>query len=79
MNARPVAAPPGVTADRVNTLRRAFDATMKDADFLADARRLRLEITPSSGDDVQRSMHQVLATPRDIIRQTGALLASAQQ
>ena len=79
VNARPVAAPPGVPSDRVDLLRRAFDATMKAPEFLADARRLRLEITPSSGDDVQRSVHQVLTTPKDIIRATEAMMAAAQQ
>jgi tripartite-type tricarboxylate transporter receptor subunit TctC len=78
-NARPVAAPPGVPADRIKLLRDAFEATMKDAEFLADAHRLRLEITPSSGEDVQRSVHQVLMTPKDIIRETEAMMAAAQQ
>src|SRR5262249_27658879 len=36
--ARPLAAPPGVPDDRVEILRRAFDATMRDPEFLADAR-----------------------------------------
>lgn len=79
VNARPVPAPPGVSPDLINLLRRAFDATMTDAEFLADARRLRLEITPGSGEDVQRSVHQVLETPKDIIRQTEAMMATAQQ
>ncbi len=46
------AAPPGVPADRVAALRKAFDATMKDEDFLADARKIRIDISPSSGDAV---------------------------
>jgi len=78
-NARPVAAPPGVQLERVNKLRRAFEETMKDAAFLTDARRLRLEITPSSGDEVQRSVHQVLSTTPDIIRDTAAAMAVNQR
>lgn len=78
-NARPVAAPPGVPPERVEMLRRAFDQTMKDAGFLADARRLRLEITPSSGEEVERSVHQVLATPPEIIRETAAVMAVSQR
>ena len=78
-NARPVAAPPGVPRERVEILRRAFDQTMKDAGFLADARRLRLEITPSSGEEVERSVHQVLATPPEIIRETAAVMAVSQR
>lgn len=78
-NARPVAAPPGVPSERVNILRRAFDETMKDAVFLADARRLRLEITPSTGEEVQRSVHQVLTTAPDIIHETAAAMAVNQR
>ena len=50
--ARPLAAPPGVPADRVTLLRRAFDDTMKDAAFLADAGVQRLEIDPLTGEQV---------------------------
>jgi hypothetical protein len=60
-------------------LRRAFDSTMKDAEFLSDARRLRLEITPGTGEEVQRTVHQVLTTPREIIRQTAAVMAAIPQ
>ena len=44
--------PPGVPADRVQALRRAFDATMKDKEFLADANKLKLEIDPITGEQV---------------------------
>ena len=55
---RPVAAPPGVPADRLAALRRAFDATMKDPDFVAEAEKLQLEIEPLTGaqiDDARAS------------------------
>jgi tripartite-type tricarboxylate transporter receptor subunit TctC len=78
-NARPVAAPPGVPPERVNILRRAFDETMRDTAFLGDARRLRLEITPRSGDEVQRSVHQVLTTAPEIIRETAAVMGANQR
>ncbi|HXJ01099.1 MAG TPA: hypothetical protein VNH44_07735, partial [Micropepsaceae bacterium] len=77
-NNRPVAAPPGVPADRVMILRRAFDATMKDAAFLADAKKQRLEIAPMTGEEVQAAVHQVLTTPKDVIAQTQAFLAGAK-
>ena len=73
-NNRPVAAPPGVPADRVAILRRAFDATMKDVAFLADAKKQRLEIASMTGEEVQAAMHQVLTTPKDIIQETQAVL-----
>ena len=43
---RPFAAPPGVPADRKQALRRAFDATLKDPAFLAEAEKLKLEVNP---------------------------------
>ena len=44
--ARPFAAPPGVPEERARQLRQAFDATMKDAEFLDEARNLSLDIAP---------------------------------
>jgi len=78
-NARPLAAPPGVPPERVSLLRRAFDETMKDTAFLADARRLRLDISPSTGEEVQRSVHQVLTTAPEIIHETAAAMAAGQR
>lgn len=46
---RPWAVPPGTPADRVEILRKAFEATLKDPAFLADAKRTRLDINPKSG------------------------------
>jgi tripartite-type tricarboxylate transporter receptor subunit TctC len=67
--ARPFAAPPGVPPDRVEMLRRAFDATMRDPEFLAEAARLNAEIDPLTGEQVQDIVTQVLSTPKDTIRQ----------
>ena len=44
--------PPNVPADRVNAIRRAFDATMKDKEFLAEAEKLKIEIDPLTGEQV---------------------------
>jgi tripartite-type tricarboxylate transporter receptor subunit TctC len=72
---RPVAAPPGVPEDRVRLLRRAFDATMKDADFLADAKRVGSEIDPMSGEEVQRAVAQIMATPKAVADRTQAIIS----
>ena len=58
---------PGVPADRLTALRRAFDATMKDKEFLADAEKLRIEITPQTGEDVQRMVERAYAAPPNVI------------
>jgi len=50
---------PGVPADRLNALRRAFDATMLDKEFLADVERTKLATSPMKGEDLQRLVKQV--------------------
>ena len=67
--ARPVTAPPGVPADRVDILRRAFDETMKDPAFLAEAEKLGTEIDPLTGEQVQDIVTGVLSTPKPILDQ----------
>ena len=62
---RPYLAPPDVPADRVAALREAFMATMKDKDFLAEADKAQLEITPISGEAVQKLVSEVYQTPPD--------------
>jgi tripartite-type tricarboxylate transporter receptor subunit TctC len=50
---------PGVPADRLNALRRAFDATMQDKDFLADVEKTKLSVSPMKGEDLQQLVKQV--------------------
>ena len=63
----PVLAPPGVPADRVTVLRRSFDAMTKDPEFLADAKKLRLDPSPATGEELQKVVAETVATPPDII------------
>jgi tripartite-type tricarboxylate transporter receptor subunit TctC len=71
---RPVAAPPDAPADRVAALRRAFDATMKDPAFIAEAAKLQLEIEPMTGPQIQKMLTEAFATPKNIIAEAGNLL-----
>jgi hypothetical protein len=64
---RPFFMPPDVPADRANALRRAFDATMKDKDFLAEADRLKIEVDALTGEQVAELVKQVTATPADTV------------
>lgn len=66
--ARPFAAPPGVPPDRVAALRAAFDATMGDPDFLAEARRLGLEVSPVSGAAVEALIKEVYGAPPAVVK-----------
>jgi hypothetical protein len=71
---RPVAAPPGVPADRLEALRQAFDATMKDAEFLAEAAKVQLEIEPLSAQDIDKLLADAYATPKAIVQQAAELI-----
>lgn len=69
---RPYAAPPGVPAKRLNALRRAFDATMKDPAFLADAEKRRLEIDPITGEEITSLMEELYQTDDKIAQRVEA-------
>src|SRR5207302_11090647 len=60
---RPYIAPRGVPADRLAALRSAFDATMKDAEFLAEAARQRLLVSPMTGAEVAAFINDLSQTP----------------
>ena len=71
---RPYLAPPGVPADRVAALRSAFMRTMADREFLAEAEKAQLEITPVSGEAVQKLVSDVYQTPPEIAKKAADLL-----
>jgi len=77
---RPYFLPPDVPAERVAALRRAFDATMKDQAFIAEAAKLQFEVDPLTGERVQALVAQLAATPREVVaRVRTALEAPAAQ
>jgi tripartite-type tricarboxylate transporter receptor subunit TctC len=73
---RSIVAPPGIPSDRVNVLRRAFDATIKDAELLADIERAQQEFQPASGEELQQIIRDTASVPRTIVEQTEAILRS---
>jgi tripartite-type tricarboxylate transporter receptor subunit TctC len=64
---RSVVAPPGTAPERVAELRRAFMATMQDANFLADVKRAGLLISPLSGEELQKEVVDQGHLPADLI------------
>jgi len=70
----PFLAPPGTPGERVDVLRKAFLQTMQDGDFLAEAGKAGLEITPVAGADIQKLVQQIYATPAGIARRAAELL-----
>jgi hypothetical protein len=73
--ARPFAAPPGMGADKAALLRRAFDATMQDGEFRAEAARMKADLAPTTGEDVQKLVARIYATPRPAVERVKKLLA----
>ena len=64
---RPYVFPPGVPADRVAALRKAFMTAFQDKELLAEAARIKLDIEAISGEDVQSMVAKLFATPANII------------
>jgi tripartite-type tricarboxylate transporter receptor subunit TctC len=73
--ARSFVAPPGLPAGKAVLLRRAFDATLQDAEFRADAARIQADLAPATGEEVQALVARIYATPRPVIERTKKLLA----
>jgi tripartite-type tricarboxylate transporter receptor subunit TctC len=75
--ARPLAAPPGVPAERIAILRAAFDQAVKDPDFLAEARQLNVEVDPMSGAATQDIVAGVLAAPAPLLADVKSALSGS--
>jgi tripartite-type tricarboxylate transporter receptor subunit TctC len=70
---RPFFAPPGVPTDRLAALRAAFERTLKDPQFLAEADKTGLEIQHVGGEAVEQLVARIYATPRDVIDRAKAV------
>jgi tripartite-type tricarboxylate transporter receptor subunit TctC len=71
---RPFLAPPAVPADRVAALRKAFMETLRDREFLAESEKMKLEINPVSGDEVQKIVQDVYRTPKPVAAAVAEML-----
>ncbi len=73
--ARPFFAPPGIPAERAAALRNAFDKTMKDPAFRAEADKMMVEISPMSGLEVNAMLNELYATPKASIAKAAKAMA----
>ena len=71
---RPFAAPPGVPADRVAALRAAFQETLRDPAFTAEAQKMQLEIEPMTGEEIEAMLAKAYAAPQPIVQRAAALV-----
>ncbi|HEY2137622.1 MAG TPA: tripartite tricarboxylate transporter substrate-binding protein [Xanthobacteraceae bacterium] len=73
--ARPFVAPPGIPAERKLALRAAFEQTMADPEFLAEAKERGLEVNPVTGDDIDKLLEDLYQTPADVVAEVRAIIA----
>ena len=71
---RPYMAPPKMRLEVVKMLRDAFNKTMKDPDFIAEAKKKRLDLDPTTGEEVQALAGEVTAQPKDVIERLNKLM-----
>jgi tripartite-type tricarboxylate transporter receptor subunit TctC len=65
---RPFVMPPGTPKELVHTIRRAFDATMKDPAFLAEAEKLLFDVDPLNGGEMEQILRRAYATPKALVQ-----------
>ena len=68
--ARPFVTPPDVPPARLKALQDAFDMTMVDKEFLADAEKIRLDVNPVSGTAITEIVRNLYQTPKEIVEAT---------
>ena len=76
ITAWPLIAPPGLPADRLAVLRKAFDDTMKDTAFLADAEKLRIDVEPVQGVAMQKIVERISGFDRSVVERALELTAA---
>jgi tripartite-type tricarboxylate transporter receptor subunit TctC len=75
--ARPFAAPPGIPEDRKRALIEAFDKTMKDPEFLAEAAKMKADVNPVSAAAIESLLAEVYKTPKDVIAKAAKATSNA--
>jgi len=73
--ARPFAGPPGLPPKIATMLRRGFDATMTDPAFVEESKKIQAEILPTTGEDVQKLVARLYATPKPVVERVKKFLA----
>jgi len=71
---QPYIAPPGVPADRLAILRKAFDATLRDNAFLADAEKIGFSVEPMNAEEAGRIVRQTINAPSEVVARAKAAM-----
>jgi tripartite-type tricarboxylate transporter receptor subunit TctC len=72
---RPYPAPPNIPPEQVKILREAYNRTMKDPEFLAETKRKRLDMNPSTGEEVEALAKEVMSQPKEVLDKLKKLMA----
>jgi tripartite-type tricarboxylate transporter receptor subunit TctC len=72
---RPIAAPPGTPATILKALRTGFERTVRDADYLAEVQKMRLDPRPMSGEETAASFAKVVDAPKDVVERAKGIVA----
>ena len=72
--ARPYVLAPGTPKDRIQTLQKAFMDTINDPEFLADAKKAKLDINPLSGAELERNVQEVFGLDASLVSKTKEIL-----
>lgn len=75
---RPLMGPAGIPQERLEALRTGFDETLKDKAFLADAKKLNLEVQPLGPEDIQTLVEEIYKTPTPVVERTRKILGIQQ-
>src|SRR5215831_4589930 len=70
---RPVLTPPGIPEDRLDALRRAYDATMTDAGLLAEAKQRNMKVDPRTGEQIEAVLRAIASLPPELIAKAGEM------
>ena len=73
--ARPLMAPPGTPAEIVTVLRAAYEKAAKDPQLISEAKKLRIDVTPNRGEDLQNAAKEVMNQPPEVVEQIKKLFA----
>jgi hypothetical protein len=71
---RPFVAPPEVPRERIEALRNAFLATMRDPEFVAETKKLRLTVDPIPGERLAHVIAEIYKTPREVVKRVADIL-----
>ncbi len=76
---RPFVMPPDTPKEMVAVIRHAFDATLKDPDFLADAEKALLEVDPVTGEEMEQTLKRAYASPKALVQKAAEFSGGGAQ